>query len=83
MRARVAKYPPRTTFHTASEEVFSETRHAPVLCAEDVLRERCIPQSPEHPLLQDAVLAGAFTAEKLPREEGEVVLGYRVQIPAL
>ena len=41
------------------------------------------PQSPEHPLLQDAVVAGAFTAEKLPREEGEVVLGYRVQIPAL
>jgi hypothetical protein len=24
MRARVAKYPPRTTFHTASEEGFSE-----------------------------------------------------------
>ena len=26
MRARVAKYPPRTTFHTASEEEFSEVR---------------------------------------------------------
>jgi hypothetical protein len=24
MRARVAKYPPRTTFHTASEGEFSE-----------------------------------------------------------
>jgi hypothetical protein len=53
----------------------SETRRAPVLCAEESL--------PEHPLLQDAVVAGAFTAEKLLREEGEVVLGYRVQIPAL
>jgi hypothetical protein len=29
------------------------------------------------------VVAGAFTTEKLLREEGEVVLGYRVQIPAL
>jgi hypothetical protein len=27
MRARVAKYPPRTTFHTASEGVFSEVGH--------------------------------------------------------
>jgi hypothetical protein len=26
MRARVAKYPPKTTFHTASEEEFSEVR---------------------------------------------------------
>src|ERR687889_545381 len=26
MRARVAKYPPRTTFHTASKEEFSEVR---------------------------------------------------------
>jgi hypothetical protein len=29
------------------------------------------------------VVAGAFTAEELFGEEGEVVLGYRVQIPAL
>ena len=53
----------------------SETRRAPVLCAEEGLTEQ--------PLLQNAVVAGAFTAEKLTREEGEVVLGYRVQIPAL
>jgi hypothetical protein len=26
MRARVAKYPPRTTFHTVSEEEFCELR---------------------------------------------------------
>lgn len=45
------------------------------LCAEEGL--------PEHPLLQDAVVAGALTTEELFREEGEVVLGYRVQIPAL
>ena len=55
--------------------LFSKIRRAPVLCAEEGLREL--------PLLQDAVVAGAFTAEKLLREEGEVVLGYRVQIPAL
>ena len=53
----------------------SETRRAPVLCAEEGL--------PEHPLLQDAVVAGALTTEELFREEGEVVLEYRVQIPAL
>jgi hypothetical protein len=53
----------------------SETCRAPVLCAEEGL--------PEHPLLQDAVVAGALTTEELFREEGEVVLGYRVQIPAL
>ena len=40
----------------------SETRRAPVLCAEEGF--------PEHPLLQDAVVAGAFTTEKLLREEG-------------
>jgi hypothetical protein len=53
----------------------SETRRAPVLCAEEGL--------PEHSLLQDAVVAGAPTTEELFREEGEVFLGYRVQIPAL
>src|SRR5215217_4594452 len=32
MRARVAKYPPRTTFHTVSEGEFSEVHfHEPVL----------------------------------------------------
>ena len=31
MRARVAKYPPRTTFHTASEEAFSETRRSEII----------------------------------------------------
>jgi hypothetical protein len=60
---------------TSGITLFLETRRAPVLCVEEGL--------PEHPLLQDAVVAGAFTTEKLPREEGEVVLGYRVQIPAL
>jgi hypothetical protein len=55
--------------------LFSETRRAPVLCAEEGL--------PDPPLLQDAVVAGAFTTEELLREEGEVVLGYGVQIPAL
>ena len=54
----------------------SETCRAPVLCAEEE-------GLPEHPLLQDAVVAGALTTEELFREEGEVVLGYRVQIPAL
>ena len=32
MRARVAKYHPRTTFHTASEEEFSEVRSSKVEC---------------------------------------------------
>jgi hypothetical protein len=65
------------------EEVFSEPAAPRSYVPRMFWGTGASPGPPEHPLLQDAVVGGAFTAEKLPREEGEVVLGYRVQIPAL
>ena len=82
MRPGWSEFP---VFRNCLEEVFSETE-LPVL---PYLGNPPHPGPsdeeglPDPPLLQDAVVASAFTTKMLFREEGEVVLGYRVQIPAL
>src|SRR5215208_4683740 len=48
MRARVAKYPPRTTFHTVSDGKFSEVRCYPIFSRRPSLVRfnSCAPTSP-------------------------------------